>query len=269
MLGALLIGGGASDLYTDCTHGGKNMFVRKFPRRALILLINAALLVAGCNFGATPAPTIDVNALGTAIAGTAVAQLSNQLTLTALAAPTSTPEPPTDTPVPLPSFALSTPTGSGGVPTISFNATAIASPLPGFTQLASSPVAQQPTAALNDPCNSLAFEGDATIPDGTILKPGVNFKKAWAVRNTGTCKWDEGYTLVYIGGTTPNLDPYDFKFKSSSDFVAPGQAINLTITLTTPCIPGKYNGTWRMRNDQGFYFGTPLSVYVEVQEKCK
>jgi hypothetical protein len=125
------------------------------------------------------------------------------------------------------------------------------------------------TAALGDSCSNSAFEGDVTIPDGEILKPGVNFQKIWKIRNTGTCLWDDGYSLVYVAGSTPNLDPYNFVFKKSSDFVASGEAIDIAINLTTPCTPGKYEGHWRMQNDQGYFFGTLLSVYVEVQEKCK
>jgi Ig-like domain-containing protein len=251
------------------------MFSRRSTRQTLLVLLTAALLLTACNVGgATPAPTLDINAMNTAIVGTTVAQLSVQFTQTALAAPTNTPAP-TETQAVLPTVAL--PTLSSGpsptvdaaaLPTFSFVNTPVTGGV--ATQAPVLPTSQVPaTAALNDPCNSLTFEGDVTIPDGTILKPGTNFKKEWAVRNSGNCKWDDGYTLVYIGGTTPDLDPVNFEFRKSSDFVAPGQGINLGVNLTTPCTPGKYNGTWRMRSDKGYYFGTPLSVYVEVTEKCK
>jgi hypothetical protein len=51
--------------------------------------------------------------------------------------------------------------------------------------------------------------------------------------------------------------------------VAAGEAIDIAINLTAPCTPGKYEGHWRMRNDQGYFFGTILSVYIEVQQKDK
>src|SRR5512141_1794307 len=106
----------------------KLMFVRKYPRQMIIFLTTAALILAGCNVGATPAPTVDVNAINTAIVGTTVAQLSVQFTQTAQAQPTSTLAP-TDTPVNLPTFALPTlgvaPTTAGALPTISFNSTPV------------------------------------------------------------------------------------------------------------------------------------------------
>ena len=68
------------------------MLVRQFPRHALLVLATAALTLAACA-GATPAPTVDVNAINTAAVATAMGQISAQLTQTALAAPTDTPPP--------------------------------------------------------------------------------------------------------------------------------------------------------------------------------
>ncbi|HSO11125.1 MAG TPA: NBR1-Ig-like domain-containing protein [Anaerolineales bacterium] len=240
------------------------MFFRNSPRQILLTLLTAALILTACNVGAAPSPTLDINAINTAIVGTTVAQFSAQFTQTALAVPPATNTPtPTNTPQELPTFAL---------PTVSFLITptiaGAATPLPGFTPIAS-PAAPGATQALGDECSNNVFEGDVTIPDGEIIAPGTDFQKIWKIRNTGNCIWDDGYTLVYIGGSTPNLDPYNFEFKKVEDFVSSGEAINIGINLTTPCAPGKYEGHWRMRNDKGYYFGTILSVYVEVKEKCK
>src|SRR5215216_2394596 len=112
------------------------MFVRKLPRKVLLTLLAATLLITGCSMGATEVPTVDVNAINTAAVATAMGQLSAQLTETAQAAPSPTPLP-TDTLVPLPTSALPTaanalPTANAGaIPTLSFNTT----PIPGFTQL--------------------------------------------------------------------------------------------------------------------------------------
>jgi hypothetical protein len=245
------------------------MFVRRSLRQAGFTLIAAALVLAACNARATPAPTVDVNAINTAAVATAMEQLSAQFTQTALAAPTATTLP-TDTAAALPTVNGAAPTTSGALPTVSFNNTPITggTPLAGFTPLPSPLAPAAPTQSLGDECNNSAFLGDISIPDGTVLKPGTNFQKVWALKNTGTCTWDEGYALVYVGGSTPNLDPYDFQFKKKGDFVKSGETINIGINLTTPCTPGKYQGTWRMRNDQGYFFGTYLTVMVEVKVKC-
>jgi hypothetical protein len=237
------------------------MAVRITTKQVLPALLAFALILAGCNIGQSAEPTIDINAQQTSIVGTTVAQFSIQFTKTAAAIPSPT-SAPTNTSAALPttSSASITPTTSGAIPTISFNATS-ASPLPGFTPLAS-PAA---TAAAGTLCDSNVFEGDVTIPDGSIIKPGVNFQKIWAIRNTGTCTWDDGYKLVFYAGDRA-IDPYDFAFKKSSDFVAPGKGINIAINLTAPLAEGKYQGHWKMQNDQGQWFGTFLSVYIEVKK---
>ncbi len=239
------------------------MPVRTSIQRVMPIFIGITLILAGCNFGATPAPTEDVNAINTSIVGTTVAQLSLQFTQTALANPSPTTQP-TNTPAPSPTTGLSTASGAsptvGTPPTISFNNT----PLPGFTPLAS-PTKAGSTAALGDECSNNVFEGDVTIPDGTVLKPGVDFIKTWAIRNTGTCQWDEGFALVFIGGDRA-IDPYDFLFKKTSDIISSGEGVNISIKLTAPLANGDYQGHWRMRNDKGYYFGTILSVYFTVQK---
>lgn len=248
------------------------MFVRKSLRPALLTVLTAALFLASCTLGAAPAPTVDVNAINTAAVATAMGQLAAQFTQTALVAPTTTP-PPTNTASSLVTFPAPT-TGSAvpttsAIATVSFNSTAT-TPLPGFTALPTTGAAAgAPTVSLGDSCNNSAFEGDVTIPDGTVLEGGEDFQKVWTLRNTGTCTWDEGYTLVYIAGSNPNLDPYNYQFGGGGDdddFVAGGESINMTLNLTAPCRPGTYEGHWRMRSDSGYYFGTLLSVYIEVRE---
>jgi len=234
------------------------MCVGILPRKTFLTLLAAALFIAGCNMGATEVPTVDVNAINTAAVATAMGQLSAQLTETAQAAPSPTPLP-TDTLVPLPTSALPT-ANAGALPTLSFNTT----PVAGFTPLAS-PAAPAATISLGDACNNSVYESDVTIPDGSVLKPGEDFQKVWAIRNTGTCTWDEGYALVFIGGDSA-IDPVNFEFKKSSDFVSAGEGINIGINLTAPLAVGKYQGNWRMRSDAGTYFGETFTVVFEVKK---
>ena len=245
------------------SHGGTNMPVRPTIQRIMPVSLMIMLILAGCNLGATPAPTQDVNAAITSIAGTTVAQLALQFTQTALANPSPTVQP-TNTLEPSPTTGIVTVEGAsptvGTPPTISFNST----PLPGFTALPS-PTQAGATAALGDECSNSAFEGDVTIPDGAVLNPGQDIVKQWALKNTGNCTWDEGFSLVFIGGDRA-IDPYDFIFKKPEDFVSPGESINVGVKLTAPLAPGDYQGHWRMRNDRGYFFGTILSVYFTVKK---
>ena len=247
------------------------MLFRKFPRRTLLILLIASLSLAACNVGSTPAPTVDINAINTAAVATAMGQISAQQTQTALAAPSDTPPPlATDTTLPQATFALPTtavPGASpvGTLPTLSFNTTPNTTQVAGFTPISGTPVAPINTAVLGDACNNSIYVADVTIPDGTVLKPGVDFEKVWRVQNTGTCTWDDGYKLAFIGGDQA-LDPVSFEFEDKADFVAGGETADIGVNLTAPNAVGSYTANWRMQSDNGSYFGTYLTVLIEVKE---
>lgn len=226
-------------------------------KSTFVLLFMTSLVLAACNAGATPAPTIDINAINTAALSTALAQVSSQQTQTALAAPSPTPLP-TNTPPPQPTAALPTtgplPTGNAGaLPTLSFNIT------PNTTGL--TPLAGAPAAPVASVCNSLTYVSDVNYPDGTVFDGGEDFKKTWQVRNSGTCTWDEGYTFVFVDGDE-GMDPYDVKIRDS---VSPGQTVELSVDLTAPLAFGTYNGTWQMQSDAGELFGDQVTVNFKVK----
>lgn len=243
------------------------MYFRKLPRQSLMILLTAALVLTACNVGAEPSPTLDVNAINTAIVGTTVAQFSAQFTQTALAAPPTNTPPPTTDPQSLPTFALPTTDSGGALPTVSFNTTQTvgSTPIAGFTQIAASPAAPGGGPALGDSCLNSVFEEDVTIPDGQVVKGGETLQKIWKIRNTGSCTWDEGFRLVNIGGD-PAVGVTNFEFQSK-DAVVSGAAVNVGVWFTAPCAAGKYESHWRMQDDAGYYFGTYLSLYIEVQGK--
>ena len=244
------------------------MLVRKFPRRILLVLLTASLALAACNVGATPAPTVDVNAINTAAVATAMGQISAQLTQTALAVPTNT-LPPIVTPLPLVTSAQPTAGASpiGGatnaLPTLSFNTTPNTTQAVGFTPIGTS-VAPVSTAVLGDSCNNSVYVADVTYPDNTVVRPGTNFQKVWRVQNTGTCLWDDGYKLAFIAGDRA-LDPVSFEFRDSEDFVSGGETADLGVELTAPVAEGTYSATWRMQSDNGVFFGTMLTVVIVVK----
>lgn len=218
----------------------------------LAFSLAAATALTACNIGATPAPTMDVNAIYTQVAGTAFADFSSKMTQTAQAVPPTAI--PTNTP--LATFTL--------LPTFPpLNTTPQAGTTPGL--LATPITLGTPGATLVvDSCDNSAFMGDVTVPDGTVMKPGTDFTKTWSIKNIGTCKWDEGYAFVFVAGD--KMDGYDVDLKKPSDFVDPGESINLAVKLTAHLAEGDYTGCWRMRNDRGYYFGT-LACYAITVKK--
>jgi Ig-like domain-containing protein len=248
------------------------MLVRNFTRPSLFTLLAAALTLAACNVGSTPAPTVDINAINTAANATAMAQIAAQLTQTALAAPSNTPLP-TDTPLSLATSALPTtggPTPTGGVagalPTLSFNNTPNTTPLAGFTPLATSIA---PTSggvgSTASGCNDALFVGE-TLPDKSVLKPGKDFSKAWQLQNSGTCNWDEGYVFTFRPElSSSEIKGYDVAINNSDEVTKPNHSQTFVVKLTAPSAAGEYKGYWQMKTDSGSFFG-PI-VFLDIVVK--
>jgi hypothetical protein len=116
-------------------------------------------------------------------------------------------------------------------------------------------------------CDLAFFVNDVTIPDGSQILVGQTFVKTWRLRNLGTCTWTSGYQLIFdsgdlMGATSPQ--------PLTTGTVAPGQTVDISITLTAPATPGSYRGYWRIRNPAGVlmpvasgYQGT--SFFVDIK----
>jgi len=194
------------------------------------------LLAVGCNFPQGGTPTVSGPAL---VLTYAVQTVQARLTL----APTGllgtfTPGPPGLTSTP----PVTTPDAPG-----------TGSPSPGATQ----------TQAF---CDRGGFEKDLTIPDGTVLKPGEPFTKTWQLRNTGTCAWNSGYSVVFLEGDSLGGPP---SAPLTGGTVPPGETVDVSVNLQAPQEPGTYQGYWMLRNPAGQVFGlgslADKNFWVKIQ----
>jgi len=227
----------------------------------LIIPLAFSLVLSACNFGQEPEPTPNVDAIFTAAAETVMAEFSVGLTQTALAAPTSTPIPTNTT---APTFAIVSPgAGSPAAPaTTPFPTFGIgtqpASPGGVLPTITSAVVLNTPAAAV---CMNSAFIADVTYPDGTVVQDNANLAKVWSIQNTGTCTWDDGFSLQPITGDAKGTWVIDQR----SEFVEPDEIVEIRIDVKTPSKGGEWGGCWKMQGDNGQFFGTPLCLLVEVQ----
>jgi hypothetical protein len=107
--------------------------------------------------------------------------------------------------------------------------------------------------------NGLEYIADVSIPDGTLLNPGSVFEKEWQVKNSGTCNWNNSYTLRLVSGDAMGAD--------STQAIVParnGTETVLSIEFTAPVEPGKYTGTWRAYGPDGEAFGQWLTIEIGV-----
>jgi hypothetical protein len=113
-------------------------------------------------------------------------------------------------------------------------------------------------------CDRAQFIADVTVPDGTAFAPGISFSKTWRLKNVGTCTWTN-YSIMFdtgekMGGPDAALIPAT---------VAPGQTVDITLTLTSPATAGTYRGYWKLKNSTGVPFGIgsagTKSFWVEIK----
>ena len=116
------------------------------------------------------------------------------------------------------------------------------------------PTSTAPTVTSTVPpssCDKVQFIADVTVPDGKIYAPGTVFNKTWRLKNIGSCTWTTSYQLVFYSGEKMG-GPDSLAFPKS---VAPGQTVDITVTLTAPTTAGTYRGYWMFKNASGALFG--------------
>ncbi len=106
-------------------------------------------------------------------------------------------------------------------------------------------------AAASSTCDWAQFVADITVPDGTSFAAGATFTKTWRLKNIGTCTWSTSYSLVFSSGNKMG-GPSSVNLPKT---VAPGQTVDLTLTLTAPSSAGHYIGYWMFKNASGVLFG--------------
>lgn len=131
------------------------------------------------------------------------------------------------------------------------------------TPLAADPSPTSTSTACSD---AARFVADVTVPDNSQVEPGTGFVKTWRVENSGTCTWDGRYRLAHTGGDLLGAISPNLPLPAT---VAPGQAIDLSVSLVAPATAGPYRGDWKLRNAQGVHFGaggndSPLWVKIVV-----
>jgi hypothetical protein len=111
-------------------------------------------------------------------------------------------------------------------------------------------------AAAVSTCNAVSFVADVTVPDGTTFPAGTSFTKTWRLMNSGTCTWTTAYSLVFSSGAQMGA-PASVALPNS---VAPGQTVDLTLSLTAPAVAGHYRGDWLLADASGLRFGLGVNA---------
>ncbi len=215
--------------------------IHKAAFKLVVLLSIGLSLLIGCSV--TPAPlrtTSDpsiplTNAALTAEArGTLEAGLKAVAQLTSLAASSTIP--------PSPQLPTSIPTD---IPTIPPTST-LPPPSPTIPTI---------------PCYRADLISDLSAPPNSLLPTGAAFVKTWRLLNSGSCPWNQQFSLALYGG-----DPMG----SSTFFplgyqVPPGSSLDLSISLIAPGFAGTHQGNWFLRSPSGENFGVGANAEIPLQ----
>ena len=143
----------------------------------------------------------------------------------------------------------------------------LSTPIP--SQYSDVPISALPTFDPLACVDGMKFVADVTFGDNNMIsppfvKPGEGFVKTWRLQNTGTCTWTPSYRLVYAYGNVVaarmNGQPLNILTN-----VAPGQTVDLSVTLTAPTELLTYQGFWQMLNDKDLLFGQAIWVAITTK----
>ncbi len=130
----------------------------------------------------------------------------------------------------------------------------------------------QPTATPAPPAciDGMAFIADLNYDDQNmtappVLAPGQSFVKSWRVQNTGTCTWTPDYSVVYVNGNRPEARMNGAAVPVSRN-VAPGEVLDISVSLVAPQSYGTFQGFWQMRDADGQFFGQVMWVGIQVPD---
>jgi hypothetical protein len=100
----------------------------------------------------------------------------------------------------------------------------------------------------------------AELTSSYSLAPGETVLHTWRVKNTGTGRWQDGYTAMFVDGFQMGAAE-----RLSFSETGPGETVDITVELTAPRLAiGHYHSVWRLQNRDGVHFGPQLNAQVQV-----
>lgn len=97
------------------------------------------------------------------------------------------------------------------------------------------------------------------ISPPTVLTPGQQFSKRWTIRNSGSCPWPDQVQLVLTSGSEVEIVNVP-----AITSLAPGEAVQVRMTLRAPAGYDSYTSTWRLEDGEGNHIGEELQATYTV-----
>lgn len=216
----------------------------------LLLILMAAVILAGCQQATPVAPTMDANAIYTQAAATVAAGLAQ----TQASQPSATPQPATATPTPTNQVeaTVAQPGPTNGTP---------AGTTPGAptaTVLVLTPIATNTKSAPQSSVPDKAEWVSQSPTDNSQIQVNSKFLVKYVFKNTGTTTWTTAYTFRYYAGDKMG-SPNDLNLTKE---VKPNQTVEIVFEATAPSTKAKTNSIFVLTNADGQNF---YSVFLALE----
>lgn len=198
---------------------------------ALVAIGLGLLVLSACSSAEpTSTPTPDLDPFRTEVAATVFAQVTQALAQT-----------PSVTPIPSPTATLA-PTSTATLTAPSATPTLSVSGTPG------------------EETTNRAEWVSQSVADGTVFTPGESFTITWQLRNVGTSTWTTDYLFRFFSGNAFGA-PEEIPLGQE---VAPGQTVDISVSMTAPNTPGEYRSDWVMADESASNFNQPVFLEITV-----
>ena len=145
-------------------------------------------------------------------------------------------------------------------PTADGEATSLIILTPTSSSTLSAPTQQTLPSSTPSCTNDLTFIEDLTIPDQTVVSPGVTLDKRWQVENSGSCNWDERYRIKLITETNLATPSEQALYPARS-----GTQATIRVLFIAPSEPGTHRSAWQAFSPLGEPFGEPFYIELVVE----
>ena len=97
---------------------------------------------------------------------------------------------------------------------------------------------------------------DVTYIDDTVVQPGAAFVKTWRIQNSGSGTWTPAFKIVFVNGNAMGGPASQTLGKT----VAPGENVDISLSLIAPVIANTQRGNWMLETDTGKRFGLGVNA---------
>ncbi len=105
------------------------------------------------------------------------------------------------------------------------------------------------------------YDGDISVPDGTVFAPGARFTKVWRIKNVGTVPWTSNFQWHFEAGTLMSGSV----LATAVARTAPGGTTIISVPMQAPMATGVYTSFWQMVDPAGNPF--PHQAWVNIVVK--